>query len=54
MKPGGRVLLKEELRTGSVDLFEPMIRAGGGRVVATSLRTDFQRNPSEYYLLSEW
>ena len=54
MKPGGRVLLKEKPRTGSVDLFAPMIRAGGGRVVATNLRTDFRRNPSEYYLLSEW
>ena len=55
MKPGGRVLLKEKPRTGSVDLFEPMVREGGGRVVATKLRTDFHGNPmGECYVLSEW
>ena len=55
MKPGGRVLLMEEIPASNVDLFEPMIRAGGGRVVTTRFRTDFRGNPfGEYYLLSAW
>ena len=55
MKPGGYALLMEEGPASSVELFEPMVRAGGGRLAGTKVRTDFRNNPTgEYYILSQW
>ena len=55
MRPGGRVVMMENAYGSSTELFEPMIRAGGGRVVATlpGSRLDGSAD-GLYYLMSEW
>lgn len=55
MRPGGHVVMMENARNSSVELFEPMIRAGGGRIAATLPGTDVSgRENGLYYLMSQW
>lgn len=55
MAPGGQVVLMENAAGSSVDVFEPMIREGGGRVVSTRVGTDLRGQPDGlYYIVSEW
>lgn len=55
MKPGGYVVMAE-IRDGStVETFEPMIQAGGGKMVATKLGVDIRgKSNNMYYIMSEW
>ena len=55
MNPGGHVIMMENCHGSSRELFEPMIREGGGRVVATKLGTDVRgKQNGLYYLMSAW
>jgi hypothetical protein len=55
MNPGGLILVAESLEGSDPDLFEEMIRAGGGRPVAVHPGTDIHGEPNGiYYQLSEW
>ena len=55
MKPGGHAVMVEDLGYSTPEVFEPMIRAGGGRLVATLPGTDLRGNRFEkYYILSAW
>jgi len=55
MRPGGHVLMVEGRAGSSPDLFEPMIRAGGARIVATNWGTDFRgQDIDKYYMISQW
>jgi hypothetical protein len=55
MNPGGLVLMVENPRGSDPDLFEEMIRAGGGEPRAIHPGTDIHGRPNGlYYQLSEW
>jgi SAM-dependent methyltransferase len=55
MNPGGLILVAEALEGSDPELFEEMIRAGGGRPVAVHAGTDIHGEPNGiYYQLSEW
>ena len=55
MNPGGLILTAEALEGSDPELFEEMIRAGGGRPVAVHAGTDIHGEPNGiYYQLSEW
>jgi hypothetical protein len=55
MNPGGLILVAENLEGSDPDLFEEMIRAGGGSPLAVHPGTDIHGNPNGlYYQLSEW
>jgi hypothetical protein len=55
MNPGGLILVAESSEGSDPELFEGMIRAGGGRLLAVHPGTDIHGNPNGlYYQLSEW
>jgi SAM-dependent methyltransferase len=55
MKPGGHIVMQENIKGSSVDLFRPMIEEGGGRVVTSREGIDVcGRSNGMYYLVSEW
>ena len=55
MRPGGLVIVAENRAGSDPELFEQMIRAGGGRPVATHPGTDVHgRANGLYYQVSEW
>jgi predicted RNA methylase len=55
MNPGGLVVMAEAEEGSDAELFEEMIRAGGGRPVAIHPGTDIHGRPNGlYYQLSEW
>ena len=55
MNPGGLVLIVEQTRGSHPELFEEMIRAGGGEPRAVHPGTDIHGEPNGlYYQLSEW
>lgn len=55
MNPGGLVLIVEQTRGSDPELFEEMIRAGGGEPRAVHPGTDIHGEPNGlYYQLSEW
>jgi 16S rRNA G1207 methylase RsmC len=55
MRPGGRIVIRESIGEADPRIFEPMIRAGGGRLVtiqtASTLRGE---RMGLYYVVSEW
>jgi SAM-dependent methyltransferase len=55
MKPGGHAVMAEHRGQSTPEVFEPMIRAGGGRLVATLPGRNLQGEEFEkYYIMSEW
>ena len=55
MNPGGLVVMVESHEGSDPELFEEMIRAGGGQPVAIHPGTDIHGRPNGlYYQLSEW
>jgi predicted RNA methylase len=55
MNPGGLVVMAEAQEGSDPELFEEMIRAGGGQPVAIHPGTDIHGSPNGlYYQLSEW
>jgi methylase of polypeptide subunit release factors len=55
MRPGGLVIVVENVAGSDPEAFEEMIRAGGGRPVTVHLGTDVRGKPNGlYYLVSEW
>ena len=55
MSPGGLVVVAENRAGSDPDVFEEMIRAGGGRPVAVHEGTDVRGEPNGlYYHVSEW
>ena len=55
MNPGGLVVMAEAEEGSDPELFEEMIRAGGGQPVAIHAGTDIHGSPNGlYYQLSEW
>ncbi len=55
LRPGGRVVMQENRYGSSTADFEPMIRAGGGRIVAAHLGKSVAGvEDGLYYLVSQW
>ena len=55
MNPGGLVVMAEAEEGSDPELFEEMIRAGGGQPAAIHPGTDIHGSPNGlYYQLSEW
>jgi methylase of polypeptide subunit release factors len=55
MNPGGHILMLEPRYGATPDIFEPMIREGGGTVVATEIGVALTGIETEvYYMLSRW
>jgi len=55
MKPGGHVVMMENRAASSLEVFEPMIQAGGGSVVGTLIGADLRGHEDGlYYILSRW
>ncbi len=55
LRPGGRVVMQENRYGSSAADFEPMIRAGGGRIVAAHLGKSVAGvEDGLYYLVSQW
>jgi len=55
MSPGGHVVFVESGDGSSASDFEPMIKAGGGRVLAARRRSTLRGNTdSHYYVVSVW
>ena len=55
MNPGGLVLIVEQTRGSDPEVFEEMIRTGGGEPRAVHAGTDIHGEPNGlYYQLSEW
>jgi hypothetical protein len=55
MNPGGLILMAESREGSDPELFEQMIRAGGGQPLAVHPGTDVHGQPNGlYYQLSEW
>jgi predicted RNA methylase len=55
VQPGGHAVMVEDRGYSTPEVFEPMIRAGGGRLVATRPGRDLRgREFNKYYILSEW
>lgn len=55
VKPGGHAVMVEDRGHSTPEVFEPMIRAGGGRLVATLPGRDLcGREFEKYYIMSEW
>ena len=55
MNPGGLVVMAENQEGSDPELFEEMIRAGGGQPVAIHPGTDIHGRPNGlYFQLSEW
>jgi len=55
MKPDGFIVMQENIRGSTVELFKPMIEGGGGEVVSWKPGIDVcGRGNSMYYLVSQW
>lgn len=54
LNPGANVLLQENAIGSSPEIFEPMIREGGGRIVETMEGPDLGKGGKIYYILSRW
>lgn len=55
MRPNGHIVLVESERGSVVSDFEPMIRQGGGTLVATSKLVTLSGRPTGfYYVISKW
>jgi Methyltransferase small domain len=55
MNPGGLILMVESVEGSDPELFEEMIRAGGGQPLSVHPGTDIHGVPNGlYYQLSEW
>lgn len=55
MKPGGKTLLIESAADSDAGTFEPMVLAGGGKMVGAYHLADFLGRPQpQYVIISQW
>jgi len=54
LKPGASAVLQENQLGSSPDIFEPMIRGGGGAVIGTVPGSDLGPGGRIYYVHSRW
>ena len=55
MKKGGLIVMMENSRGSTYDIFLPMIEEGGGKFVCVMDRADIRGYSNEmYYVVSEW
>jgi 16S rRNA G966 N2-methylase RsmD len=54
LNPGARVILQENARGSSAEVFAPMIQAGGGKHTQTLPGPNIGDGVKMYYILSQW
>ena len=54
LNPGALVVLQENDEGSSAEVFEPMIREGGGALMRTCLGPQVERSIRIYYVVSRW